>query len=102
MLTLTPTHYVGTLNVVHVCVQIIREFNRIMGRDVAVEINESELAQQIIKLAKKEVDNHLIQDFLKDLPEDLREGGFWHVDASIIHKNVHVYRVHSQKCFSRN
>ena len=87
------------VNVVYV--QIIREFNRIMGKDVAVEINEKwpELGQQIIKLAKREVDNHLIQDFLKDQPEELPEGGFWHVDAPIIHKNIHVYRVHSQNYF---
>ena len=54
-----------------------------MGKDIAIEINEKwpELGQQIIKLAKKELDNHLIQDFLKDLPEELPEGGFWHVDA---------------------
>ena len=61
------------------CIQIIREFNQIMGKDIATEINEKwpELGAQVIQLARKEVDNYLIQDFLKDLPEELPEGRWY-------------------------
>ena len=38
-----------------------------MGKDIADEINKkwSELGPHVIQLARKEVDNYLIQDFLK-------------------------------------
>ena len=43
---------------------------------MATEIRDiwEELGPQIIELARKEVDNHRIQDFLEDLPEELPEG----------------------------
>lgn len=61
--------------------QIVCEFNRIMGKPIATEINEiwGEMAAQIIQLAKQEVDNHWIQDILADQPEELSEGGYKHM-----------------------
>ncbi len=47
-----------------------------MGKNIAAEINETwgELGPQIIELARQEVDNHLIQDILEGLPEELPDG----------------------------
>ena len=49
-------------------VQIIREFNHIMGRNIAVEIVEKwqSMAQQILQLGRMEADNKWIQDLLTD------------------------------------
>ena len=53
------------INVV-VRVQIIHVFNHIMGKMIDVEINEKwgELGPLVIQLARKEVDNHWVQEFL--------------------------------------
>ena len=63
--------------------QIVHEFNCIMGKPIATEINEiwGEMAAQIIQLAKQEVDNHWIQDILADQPEELSEGACMGVDT---------------------
>ena len=59
-------------------VQIIREFNRIMGINIAVEIVEKwqNMVQQIPQLGRMEADNKWIQDLLKDVPEELSDGGY--------------------------